>query len=941
MKEVSCKVFLPLFKGLEEKNIHPEILCENIPYDLEFLRNKSENVEWDVYCKIMANTRKIWCNDEDYIELGIKIINWRVFPVFSSLAGLFINARELYWMNSHPKKGIGNQFFRCIIPSIRDIGEGHLEIILELPQSFQLCREFFLITKGVFIAFPLFLRLNQSKVIMRETDRGAVYSISYPKSSTILSVIRRFFLPLFSKHSTLTELNDAYEQLYERYNQLEEGREKIQLQAKQLEIAYSIGHLIGRDLDLDKTLREVSESLITVADFAAVEVLIDTIIDGVSIKRFVRFGSSREGSTLLKRILEGHGHKLGEIILWLHPNTNIQDAEQLLEYIIPTISIETLNAISFKILDDYRTKLELKVTERTGQLNAANSELASTVERLKELQILRDRFFANISHEFRTPLTLIFGPTDQILEESPNDRITKQANIIRQNAVRLLGLINQLLELSKLESGKLKLEAAKSNIVPFINGVVHLFDSIAEQKNVNLKVTSNKKKITVYFNEDKLMKIISNLLFNALKYTLDGGEIRVSVNEINNPDKDGILEIKVKDNGIGISEEELPKLFDRFYRVDQSYTKDRQGTGIGLALTKELVELHHGIINVESRLEDPGSGNPADRPARTGWTEFTIRLKLGRDHLRDDEILQADEYADDKSVLLKKMHEHMEIIETDPSLFSERVHTREFIKDAVIEKADEEKLIILVVEDNAQVRNFIRDAIGEEFKIDEASDGEQGISEAQKIIPDLIISDIMMPGMDGNELTRILKNDEKTSHIPVILLTAKSGQESRLEGLETGADDYLTKPFDAKELRIRIKNLIKIRRSLQEKYSRGDFIPLNRGEEKKLSGIEEQFMSKVMKVIENHLSEEEFSVEQFGEELGMGRVQIYRKLKALTSLSPGKFIATKRLVTARRMIIEKKGSISEIAYSVGFGSPTYFTRCFKEEFGCLPSDLLK
>jgi YesN/AraC family two-component response regulator len=257
----------------------------------------------------------------------------------------------------------------------------------------------------------------------------------------------------------------------------------------------------------------------------------------------------------------------------------------------------------------------------------------------------------------------------------------------------------------------------------------------------------------------------------------------------------------------------------------------------------------------------------------------------------------------------------------------------------VTDNVDQDKYIVLIVEDNTDVREFIKDSLSNDFQIEEAANGDQGVRKAMQIIPDLIISDIMMPKMNGNELTKRLKNDEKTSHIPIILLTAKSEQESKLEGLETGADAYLTKPFDTKELQIRINNLINIRRKLQEKYSKVDFIPLKKSEEKKLSNLEEQFISKVMEVIEQHISEEEFSIEQFGKEVGMSRVQLHRKLKALSGKSASHYLRSVRLSKAKQMIEEKKRNISEIAYSVGFSSPQYFTRCFKEEFGFPPSDL--
>jgi signal transduction histidine kinase/ligand-binding sensor domain-containing protein/DNA-binding response OmpR family regulator len=522
----------------------------------------------------------------------------------------------------------------------------------------------------------------------------------------------------------------------------------------------------------------------------------------------------------------------------------------------------------------------------------------------KETDKMKSRFFANISHEFRTPLTLILGPAEKIKPGTTDEEILKQTGVIKRNTKRLLGLVNQLLDLSKLEAGKLELRATNTNIVSFLKGITLSFESVAEGKDITLRVKTSNDEIELYFDKEKMTKIIMNLLMNAFKFTKDGGQITVTINKVDT----NFIKIKIKDTGAGIAEEEIPKLFDRFYQVDSSQTREHEGTGIGLALTKELVELHNGTITVNSKL---GEG-----------TEFTIHLPVGRAHLKDEEIVITGE--------LKKE----EVI----------VNNEEFVPSTVQAEVvenkttDEDKNIILIVEDNADVRDYIKDSLGNDFQIEEAANGEQGVRKAEQIIPDLIVSDIMMPKMNGNELTRILRNDEKTSHIPIILLTAKSEQESKLEGIETGADDYLTKPFDTKELQIRIKNLISVRKKLQEKFSKRDYIPV-RAEEKKLSNLEEQFMCRVMEVIENHLSEEDFSIEKFGKEVGMSRVQLHRKLKALSGKSASHYLRSARLSKAKKLIEEKKGSISEIAYSVGFSSPQYFTRCFKEEFGFSPSDL--
>jgi signal transduction histidine kinase/ligand-binding sensor domain-containing protein/AraC-like DNA-binding protein len=617
---------------------------------------------------------------------------------------------------------------------------------------------------------------------------------------------------------------------------------------------------------------------------------------------------------------------------------------------------------------------------RRYEMNRVNLKNRVKLDEVKlkekeETDRMKSRFFANISHEFRTPLTLILGPIQKWRERSESinspafqggDKEThntpeglqslptelhKDLTMTERNARHLLSLVNQLLDLSKLEAGKLSLQVSKGNIVSFAKGVVMSFESLAERKGINLRFTSDKDEIELYFDRDKLAKILTNLLSNAFKFTNEGGtiEVRIELPNLKSPPLEGrpvsawpsqeggvgqktydaskFISISILDTGIGISEEELPKLFDRFYQVDSSQTREHEGTGIGLALTKELVELHKGIIKVNSKV---GEGS-----------EFIIELPSGRVHLKDDEIVESKE--NESSVILTPLERGKNLTEVIPEniLIDSSSHFDPAgagqAKLSVTVENQEDKTIILIVEDNRDVREYIKDSLGNNFQVEEAVNGENGVEKAKELIPDLIISDIMMPRMDGNELTRRIKNDERTSHIPVILLTAKSEQESKLEGLETGADDYLTKPFDTKELKVRIRNLIGIRKKLQEKYSRGDLI--EKPDKKKLSTLDEKFMCKVNEVIENHISEEGFSIEEFDKEIEMGRVQIYRKIKALTGKSPSRYIRSVRLVKARCMIKEKQGTISEIAYSVGFSTPQYFTKCFKEEFGYPPSEL--
>ena len=432
------------------------------------------------------------------------------------------------------------------------------------------------------------------------------------------------------------------------------------------------------------------------------------------------------------------------------------------------------------------------------------------------------------------------------------------------------------------------------------------FASYAERKKITLKFNSPVENLKVYVDKDKLEKIVSNLLSNALKFTPDEGRVDVKVEKLSNS-----VKLKIVDNGIGIPKERIDKIFDRFYQVDGSHTRENEGIGIGLALTKELVELHRGKIEVDSQ---EGKG-----------TTITLTLPSGKEHLTPDEICVAEKDYEKESV-------------PEAEIITENKYNTgktEAMLDSILSADNVDKPLLLIIEDNSDVRNYITEHLEKEYRIIEAADGEEGLQEALKHIPDIIVSDLMMPKLDGFQLCAKVKTDERTSHIPVIMLTAKANVEAKIEGYELGADDYIMKPFDIIVLKARIKNLIGIRKKLQEKFSADDFrIP------KELSAIDEQFLTRVLGVIDEHISDENFNVEILSRESAMSREQVFKKLKALTGKSPTHFLRSIRLTKAKRMIKEQKGSISEISYLVGFNSPAYFTKCFKEEFGYSPSELL-
>lgn len=536
-----------------------------------------------------------------------------------------------------------------------------------------------------------------------------------------------------------------------------------------------------------------------------------------------------------------------------------------------------------------------------------NERQKAQADRIRELDAVKSRFFANISHEFRTPLSLILGPVNQALENIPASEEIAEAEevpvrgrhlkVVKRNALRLQHLVDQLLDLSKLDSGKMKLSLAEGNLIQFLRSIVFSFESLAERKHIHFQTTFPAGPASAWFDQDKLEKILVNLLSNAFKFTPEHGSIRVQVE-----DQGGSIRLQVSDSGPGMPAEEADKVFDRFYQVEGTET---QGTGIGLALVKELVDLHGGQISVESVA---GEG-----------TTFRVTLPYRKELFGP---------------------EHTFFVKNEPATPAEKIMPAEL--EAAEEPAFENRRpagaelpLALVVEDNPDLRYYISENIRDEYQVHLAVDGQSGLEMAVERVPDIIISDVMMPKKDGFELCAELKNDDRTSHIPVILLTARAGQQHKIEGLEQGADDYLTKPFDVRELRVRMSNLIEQRRRLRERFSGELKI---RPTEVTLSSVDERFIRQVMAQIEENMENEFFSVEDLARTVGFSRSQLHRKLKALTDKSPNQLIREFRLTRARELLEQKTASVSEIAYQVGYSNLSYFSKSYKDQFGVLPSE---
>jgi signal transduction histidine kinase/DNA-binding response OmpR family regulator len=559
-----------------------------------------------------------------------------------------------------------------------------------------------------------------------------------------------------------------------------------------------------------------------------------------------------------------------------------------------------------------------KITELNAEIELKKNELEGQAEKLKEMDKIKSRFFANISHEFRTPLTLILGLVNKQIAKPESPADPNDSDTIKRNSQRLLQLINQLLDLSKIESSEMKIEASRNDITKFAGNLTSQFESLALVNKITITFNGqdinfhqSHQSIELFFDREKLQKILTNLLSNAVKFTPPKGKIAVEVKKENNTDEEtpGMVSIKVSNSGEGIPEDKLAYVFDRFFQVDSASNRQYEGTGIGLALVKELVQLHHGKVSVESNL---------------GVTSFTVRLPLDDGYLKEEEKVA---FSPVDFALEEKMETMVHEIRMHSMVAGGSVTA------SVTEAVD--KLEILIVEDNHDLRSFIGNILKNDYKVIEAVDGIDGVEKAEATIPDLIISDVMMPGMDGFELCRNLKANEKTNHIPLILLTAKAAREHKLEGLQTGADDYLVKPFDEAELQIRIKNLIAIRQKLQRKYQGESW---QKPKEVTVISVHQKFIEALKNVVEKNIDNELFGVEDLGKAMAMSRSQIHRKLKALTDLSATTFIRNYRLHRAADLLKHGAGNVTEIAYQVGFNSQTYFRSSFQELFGCSPTE---
>ena len=591
------------------------------------------------------------------------------------------------------------------------------------------------------------------------------------------------------------------------------------------------------------------------------------------------------------------------------------------------------------VLQQRQNRLQSTIRDRTQQVERQNEQLADQASRLRRMDRVKSEFFANGSHEFRTPLTLIIGPLEDLLDDENNylSPVARQNMMFAlRNSRRLLRLIGQLLDTAKLETGNLTLRTQPLNLVGFVNGLSRSFMPLAERNRVRMAVDAPTRIIVVHADPDKLEKMIGNLFSNALKFTPEDGRIQVTVSTDGDGDE---AVVRVKDSGPGVRLDDPSKVFDRFYQADASRRQAQPRTGIGLSLTKNLTELHGGTIAVENAADTgaiftlrlpmadvPASVSPSNIPQHP--TSLYVGLASP-----DTETVSTSRHSAGDGVRS----------EAPQSLPAARLVLNN--SDAQNQSDPDERTTFLIADDNEEIRAYVRGHFEPNYRILEAQNGSEAIQMTRTHLPDLVISDVMMPDVDGFDVVRALRSKPETDFLPVILLTARAAEEDRIAGLDEGTDAYLTKPFSIRALRSRVENLIASRRRLKERFASAPAgtsgatsdREMHSEERRDLSPADRAYVKRARRAILSQLGNGEFGVEDLADALSQSRSTVYRRLRDHLGQSPSAFIREIRLQQGARLLRNDEGTVSEIAYAVGFKSVSYFSKSFGDQYGVVPS----
>lgn len=568
------------------------------------------------------------------------------------------------------------------------------------------------------------------------------------------------------------------------------------------------------------------------------------------------------------------------------------------------VIIALVGALLFFVVRAFWTKnrLNTELSRQKQQLEEQRDQLITLSRQLEDATHAKLSFFTNVSHDFRTPLTLIADPVDQLLQSHHlNEHERFLLNIVHKNVAVLLRLVNQILDFRKFEDGKLQLRLSQFDLHASLLEWADAFRTLSFRKHIHFQIDADADTdFTVTADAEKLERIVYNLLSNSFKFTPENGQISMHLSSCTKNGEPAVR-LQVTDTGVGMPAEHVRHIFDSFYQIDVHHA----GSGIGLALVKSFVEMHHGTISVDTT-EGQGTCFTIEIPAcQSGTLDPDTTRSAVLTNLKEGAVLAADQ---------------------------------ETLQAVAPESTPDDKETILVIDDNLDIRDYVRSVLQDEYNVIEAANGQEGLQQAMKYVPDAIICDVMMPVMDGMECCRRLKSEVQTSHIPVMMLTAYAVDEQKIKGYECGADSYISKPFSARLLTVRLRNLIENRRRLQSLFADISNVSLQKTP---VAEVDKGFLEKLHRLIEERLSDPDLSVEELGEQIGLSRVQLYRKTKALCGYSPNELLRIARLKKAASLLASTEKTISEITYEVGFSSPSYFTKCYKEYFGENPTAVLK
>ena len=775
MKEVACKTLDIFFRHLKRKGLPLEVLAEGTGYTVAQLRDKHEWMDWSAFRRFMANASKVW-SDEELVEIGRSVFAQPYLRPFSVIARLLFTATEFYRWVFKKSNGAGDQTWRCIENGYKELAPDRLLLELNMQEGYPPCREFFLVCSGNFRGMPKVLGLPEAKVDVEYTERGARYTVQVPQGGGWLTRMRKAALFPFTARAAAQELKEAHEILLARYTELEQARGVLANQAEQLQTVNDLGRELAKHTELAELGEAVMKLLLE--RFSCTGGILWVIRHDGEEPVPVRESGTRSDGPPRSFALTTGGHPLGRIDVWGYRRPN---SEGLFEFedVLPWISIALENARSFALLREYQEGLEQKVGERTAALKKSTEELEEYLCRVTEMDQQKTEFFANASHELRTPLTLMLAPLESLIAKpGMAPETADELKSVLRGGYRLMKLVNDLLDLSKLEAGKMKLRIGPTDLTRLLDEVIRPWKVALQKREVAVQLDMPPC-LLLTADAERLEQVALNLMSNAVKHVRDGGWIRVEARQVENE-----VLFAISNSGEGIDPDDLTRLFDRFAQSAKSRSRRFGSTGLGLPVVRELVELHGGRIEVENH---PGQS-----------VTFKVTLPLGK---TTDEVIPAELPRPGTTELLQYQ------VISEP----------EAVPHVPVELGPVgEKPLLLIAEDNADLRSFLVRSLKSDFAILEAADGLAALELARHKMPEVILSDLMMPELDGLELCKALKGQPDTAGIPFVLLTARGDMDAKLSGLMRGADDYLVKPFHIEEVRTRLRVQLRVRQMGQQ-----------------------------------------------------------------------------------------------------------------------------